>query len=461
MELVPKITVRTLKSRIFKAIAVRADTRTGRVLATAVGAYLGRFGAAIVVLITLPLVRQALHAELFGVWMMLSALLGFMAFADLGVGNGVLNKITEAKAAGDSARLKCVLGSGYACTAGVGMFVMLAWLAWSCMSDDPTVVVGVISPENRSEAMMALTAFALVLGLHIPAGLIQRVQLGMQQGYWNGVAQFAGAGVTLVAVPLTLHSGGGLAGLVLATIGVQVAANIVNTVIWLHCNGLLRRGGWRGALDFGMIRALLRLGTMFFLLQLAASFAFQSDAIVITQTLGQAAYGDFAIVQRLFLFISILMSATMVGLWPAFGDALARGDLAWTRRMLIHSLVIASTVSAVAVVALSLSMEWLLTRWLQQPLTPPPALIIALATWTIIDTVALVASALMNGAGMLRAQLVIALTMAGLSFCGKWLATPLFGPAGAVFSTLLAYCIVSVPGQIYVLRKVFTTQSRS
>jgi O-antigen/teichoic acid export membrane protein len=427
------------------------DARLKRIILTAGGTYLGRFGLAIVALVTLPMARQALHAELFGIWMMLSALLGFMAFADLGVGNGVLNKITEAQAAGDRARLRKVLGSGYACTGGVGILVALAWLAWSRLSDDPTIVVGRISPEHRPEAMAALTVFALVLAINIPASLIQRVQLGMQQGYWNGVAQFAGAGVTLVAVPLALRSDGGLAALVLATIGVQAAVNIVNTVIWLHRNGLLQLGGWRGALDFGMVRALLRLGSMFFLLQLAASFAFQSDAIVITQTLGQAAYGDFAIVQRLFLFVSMLMSAAMMGLWPAFGDALARGETHWVRRTLGRALLITALIMGSVCLALTLSIGTVMQLWLGEPHGPPLLLTGLLAAWAVVEALGTVVASLLNGANLIRAQVLIAVTMGVASFAGKWLLVHPVGSAGVVLATLVAYACISIPAQVLLL----------
>jgi len=72
----------------------KLDARLARALATAASTHLGRFAFSIAVLITVPFARGALDAESFGVWMMLDALLGFFAFADLRIGNGVLNATT-------------------------------------------------------------------------------------------------------------------------------------------------------------------------------------------------------------------------------------------------------------------------------------------------------------------------------------------------------------------------------
>lgn len=433
------------------------DIRLLRVVATAGANYLGRFGMGIAVLVTLPMARRTLDPELFGVWMMLSALLGFMAFADFGIGNGVLNKTTQAKASGDAVQLRRVLVSGYACTGFVGVVVYLVWLLWLHLSAEPTIIAGTIQKAHRAEVRQALNIFAAVLAVNIPASLIQRVQLGMQQGYWNGIAQFANALLMLIAVPQALRSGGGLVTLVLATLGIQTMVNIANTGIWLYRNGVLH-GSWSGFVHFDTMIGLLRTGSLFFILQMAAAFAFQSDSIVITQTLGQHAYGDFAVVQRLFLFISIALGAAMVGLWPAFGDAIASNNTAWAVRVLQRTMIAAAILALIATATLSAAMPWFMEHWLHVSWTPSWGLLAALSTWTIIDAITAATAAFMNGANILRIQVVFAIVMAGAAFGAKWMLTPILGATGSVLATILAYSVVSIPGQIYVFRRIFKTK---
>lgn len=442
----------TLRARL-----ATMDARLLRVVATAGASYLGRFGSGIAVLVTLPMARRTLDPELFGVWMMLSALLSFMAFADLGIGNGVLNKTTQAKASGDALQLRRVLTSGYVCTGLVGVALYLIWLVWSHLSAEPTRVAGHINPVHRAEVLQALGIFAAILAVNIPASLIQRVQLGMQQGYWTGISQFVSALLLLVAVPLALSSGGGLTALVLATLGIQALVNIANAVIWLYRSGMFR-GSWSDTLHVDTMLGLLRTGGLFFVLQMAAAFAFQSDSIVITQTLGQHAYGDFAVVQRLFLFVSTILNAAMLGLWPAFGDAIARNNTDWAVRVLKRTMIGAAAVSLVATLALSAVMPWMMTHWLHVSWTPTWGLLAALSTWTIIDAVTAATAAFMNGANMLRVQVIFALVMSGTAFGFKWILTPMLGATGSVLATILAYSIVSIPGQIFVFRRVFKSK---
>lgn len=444
--------------RRFRAVLLKTDARTKRVIAVACASYLGRFGQGITVLVNLPLARESLNSELFGVWMMLSALLGFMAFADLGIGNGVLNQATKAKATGDRQLLKRTLAAGYAITGTVGCLLFLAWIVWTKVSVEPTALAGSISADNRPEVLKALSFFAIILAVNIPASLILRVQLGAQQGYLNGLNQLAYALLTMTLVPLTLHFGGSVSELVLATLGVQALVNTLNSVIWLQRHGMFGGNDWMRSLDAQTAKSLLQTGSMFFLLQLAAAFAFQADAIVITQTLGQSAYGDFAVIQKLFLFISMLLSAAMLGLWPAFGDAIASDQKAWAKNALKRGMLTAAVVTTLSVSALAAGMPWILQYWMKSSVQPVWGLILLLAVWTVIDGVANVAAAFMNGANMLRPQLLMAVGMASTAFAAKWLLTPILGATGAVLATILAYCLISVPGQIYVLKRTFNTK---
>jgi O-antigen/teichoic acid export membrane protein len=447
----------SLDASTLRARLAKVDARLMRVIATAGATYLGRFGSGIAVLVTLPMARHTLDPELFGVWMMLSALLTFMAFADLGIGNGVLNKTTQAKASGDMLQLRRVLASGYLCTGLVGVALYAIWLAWSHLSAEPTIVAGHIQETNRAEVLQALGTFAAILAINIPASLIQRVQIGMQQGYWTGISQFVSALLLLAAVPLVLKNGGGLNALVLATLGMQTLVNIANAAAWLYWSGMFRCS-WGNTLDVDTMTALLRTGSLFFILQIAAAFAFQSDSIVITQTLGQHAYGDFAVVQRLFLFVSTILNAAMVGLWPAFGDAIARNNTDWAVRVLKRTMIGAAAVALLTTLTLSATMPWIMSYWLHVSWTPTWGLLAALSTWAIIDAVTAATAAFMNGANMLRIQVVFALGMSAIAFGLKWILTPMWGATGAVLATILAYSVVSIPGQIYVFSRVFRTK---
>ncbi len=103
-----------------------------------------------------------------------------------------------------------------------------------------------------------------------------------------------------------------------------------------------------------LARSLLRVGLLFLVLQLAVAVAFTSNSIIIAAMLGPSAVADYAVVSKLFLIPAVLVSLALAPLWPAYREALSRGDVAWVRRTFGRSirlsLSVAGLVSAVLVV---------------------------------------------------------------------------------------------------------------
>jgi O-antigen/teichoic acid export membrane protein len=434
----------------------RLDHRSRRILVIAATSYAGRLGSALAVLVTIPLAKASLPPDLFGVWMMISGLVGFFAFADLGVGNGVLNRITIAHAAGDLKEQHRVMRAGYACTCAVAAVLLAAWFGWVALAPVATVVAGNIVPEHRSEVLWALHAFVVLLAVNIPASLIQKKQLGVQRGQWVGHTQLGAALGTLIGVPTALQLGGGLPGLVLGSLGMQVAANLLSSWLWYRKRSsidpwLLPSGNYLP--ERQVVASLLRTGSLFLMLQLAAAFAFQSDAIVLVHVLGQTAYGDFAVVQRVFLAASSILLAGLAGLWPALGEALASGDAAWVKRTLFRSYAFVFSVMATTCLLLAFFMPKIVLFWVGMHTPPPAALIVVLALWTVTEALGNVSGVFLNAAGLLRAQIVLAVLMGTAAFLGKWILVGLLGAWGTVLATLIAYSVISIPMQIHLISR--------
>lgn len=431
--------------------------RMRRLLSTTGTSYLARLCAAITLLVTIPLARQYLDPERFGVWMMLSSLLGFFAFADLGLGNSALSRVSQALGRGEHALAAQVMRTSYLCTAAVAMCLGLAWIGYTQSAVDPLAFAGRIGETSRHEVMTACHLFVGLMLLNLPLGLTQKFQLGAQDGHWVGLGQTAASVGTVLALPLAMLLHLSLAWLVLASVGVQTLVNLGSTLWWMYRQGhgtavRAARATRPLAVD------LLTTGSMFFLLQLSAALAFQSDAFVIAQLRGQAEYGDFASVQKIFLSCATLTSAALIGLWPAFADALAKQDFAWARTVLKRALIIGAVIMGMICIALTVSMDWLSRVLLHMTTAPSLTLTALLATWTVVDTLGNICGTLLNGAGILRPQLIAAITMASAAFAGKWLLVDLWGAPGAVAATLLAYLAISVPTLAYLLHRLLAQQ---
>ena len=80
-------------------------------------------------------------------------------------------------------------------------------------------------------------------------------------------------------------------------------------------------------LEWATTWRLAHLGFLFLVLQIGAAIAFTSDNVIASRVLGPVAAARYATAQRLFMLAPFAIALAIVPLWPAYGEANARGDL--------------------------------------------------------------------------------------------------------------------------------------
>jgi len=75
-----------------------------------------------------------------------------------------------------------------------------------------------------------------------------------------------------------------------------------------------------------VISQIARLGGFFFILQVVVAISYSADNFIIARTLGAASVPEYSIPQRMFALISMMSAMLIAPLWPAYGEAISRGD---------------------------------------------------------------------------------------------------------------------------------------
>ena len=80
----------------------RGDERTRLAIRNSLMSLLAKCISIFCTLAIVPLTINYVNPTRYGIWMTLSGMIGWMAFFDLGFGNGFRNRFAEAKAKGDT-----------------------------------------------------------------------------------------------------------------------------------------------------------------------------------------------------------------------------------------------------------------------------------------------------------------------------------------------------------------------
>jgi O-antigen/teichoic acid export membrane protein len=286
----------------------------------------------------------------------------------------------------------------------------------------------------------------------VPLGVLVKIRTGYQEMHVNGLWQTLGVVLGFGALVLCIWRGASLPWLIAADAGGQAVATIGN----LGCLFLVDRP-WLcpnlRCVELGAARDLLKLGVLFFALAVIGIIGFYSDNLLAIWACGPEVAGFFAICAKLFSPCRLLATTMLAPLWPAYGEAIARGDISWARRT-----VVASTAgSALAIAPLALGLLFfgndLASFWMRRPISFGFGLLSGMALWVVIETIGSGMSYFLNGVSLIRVQVVLGVIFAASAVMTKASLARKFGIGGIAWGTLLAYAAVVLLPNIHIVRR--------
>ncbi len=195
---------------------------------------------------------------------------------------------------------------------------------------------------------------------------------------------------------------------------------------------------------------MLSLGLLFFIVQVAGVLAYQTDNLVIAGVMGVAAVTQFAVPMQLFMLIPTVVGALAYPLWPAYREALARGDNLWFSRTVRLSLIISVAGAAVLSVTLALVATPVIQVWAGSSVTPSRSLLIALALYSTLFAASTVVAMFLyavNAVGFLAvSSAVFVLVNLGFSIA----LTRSIGVSGPAWGSVIAMVPILVVQLIYI-----------
>jgi O-antigen/teichoic acid export membrane protein len=344
-----------------------------------------------------------LGQEQFGVWSTLLSIMSWIVFFDLGVGNGLRNKVAEALAKNDTEEAAMYIASGYSL---IGLIAFIMWLLVTGISFF-VPWQSVFNTNAISEGTLRLTVQVVVLFIifNFWIGLISSILGAMQKTAMNGLGKLISNLLALLFVFfLTKTTDASITYLALSYGISLIVANIALSW-WLYQGhpDLLPKP----YLDKQHISPLLSVGMQFFIIQIAGLVIFTTDKILITQLLGPEYVTQYDVVFRLFNLISGVHMLISTPLWSAYTDAYHRSDLVWIKRMFHKQLMIFVGI-IFAIFIMGLLIKPIVALWIGHEIAVSFSLISSIGLFVLVSTWNNIYAMFLNGIGKIKLQLYMA-----------------------------------------------------
>lgn len=349
----------------------------------------------------------------YGIWMTISSIITWFSFFDIGLGNGLRNKLAETLALNDKKTAKIYISSVFAIIIGIAIimfigFVISAYfISWNAVLNTKLVS----NYKLFSIVIMVFMFFCIGFVLNLVSSILQAMQRYAINDMLGLTAQIFGLVALYFLVKTTK---GSLFYLCLVFSSKSVFVMFIAAIVLF--SSLLRE--YRPSIKFIQFKKaipLLNLGVKFFINQILYLIVSQTSVILVVQFFGPE---DVTIYNLSVRYISITSMGYLMILTPflsAFTEAFTKNDLDWIRTTMKKINLIWILASLLTLFLIFIS-KIFFKLWIGDSINIPLSLIISLALSSIVSMWNGTYGLFLNGIGKIQLQLYLLTTQALLYF---------------------------------------------
>ena len=280
---------------------------------------------------TVPLTLKYLNQEEYGLWLTIYSIMTWLMYFDGGLGSGLRNKFTEAKAKNESYKIRSYISTSYFilfCTIGILIplfFILNIWFDWGTFLK--------ITGENNKNFNNTIFLIFTIFCLQFVFRLIDSILIADQKSGESDLLNLIGSAFSLlifyIITPFFNKS------FILVSIvfcGIPLLVNIIYT-IYLFLTRYNKYIPSHKFVELNDYKELMTLGSKFFIIQICSLITIGSTNIIITKVLSAS---DVVIYNLAFKYFSIALLAFGVlagSMFSSFNEAYQRGEIIWIKNM--------------------------------------------------------------------------------------------------------------------------------
>lgn len=421
---------------------LQGDGRSALILKNIVASVFIKGWSVLVQLMIVPLTLACLGVYENGVWLTISSVLLWIDNLDIGLGNGLRNKLAAAMAHNDTEEARRMVSSTLAMLTGIIVPTLVVLIALEVGLDNYSVFNVDQSTVSELDTIL-IAATILVCGTFV-LKFLGNFYMGLQLPAVNNLLVTSGNTLALLGTAAVYVSG--IHSLLLIAI-VNTAAPFV---VYLCCYPITFYGKYRQLrpswkyVSLGAAKNLFSIGFRFFALQISGVVLFFSSNIIISRLFSPSMVTPYQIAHRYFMVAMLLFTIVCVPYWSATTDAYERKDFVWIKRAnrtLNYFMLLVFILISLMIVASPLIYD----IWIGKKASVPLAMTVLVGLYEFVLIASTRYSFVLNGIGALTLQLIMTIAAAII-----YIPAALFvcKQSHHINSLLVIMCAVNIPGLI-------------
>jgi len=388
----------------FKARLMEGDALTLKARKNIFLSFLIKFGSVGIGLILVPMTISYVNPIQYGIWLTLSSVISWFYFFDIGLGNGLKNKLAESNALGHYDKSKIYVSTTYAIIMAVSVVIFVLFLIANLFINWNNVL-NIESDPNLNLPLIALIIVSIFC-LQFIFQLINTVLTACHEPAKVSVLLLIGQVLCLISIYLiSKYSHGSLLILVIVIGGIPLLVTMISNFWYFFRQFDYLRPSFKD-IDLSYARQLLVIGGAFFVIQIGQLVLYQTDNIIVTQLFGPKEVTVFNMAYKLFSIVITVFTIGITPYWSAFTEAYHKQDFNWIQST-FGKLKKGWMLTIVLTIVLTILSPFIFKLWLKDMVTIPIKLSISMAVYVIASSFHMLCCLFLNGIGKIRLQLYL------------------------------------------------------
>lgn len=407
-----------------------------------IASFLIKGWSAIIVLLMVPATLHCLGEYKNGIWLTISSMLIWIDNMDIGLGNGLRNKVAEYVARGEYERTRSLISSTFAMLTCIIIPVLLVLLLLILIGDPYQLFNA--SPSRVSHLDQVLMVTVTLVCTSFIFKLIGNFYMGLQLPAVSNLLIALGQTLALAGTYLVLWSGShSLMHIAL----VNTAAPLLVYLLAFPYTFLYKYPQLRpsfGLINLQEAKAVINMGVQFFIMQVSGVILFMTSNLLISNLFSPEMVTPYQITYRYFSILLVIFTVVCMPFWNATTDAYQRNDMEWIRNATrkLRLMTIGFLVCLGLMILLS---DTIYAVWIDRQTIIDIKMSIVMAVYIFILIYSMRYSYFINGIGKLRLQLIFT-TAAAVLFIPLAYLTTLW--THDIIWFMVVMCLVNIPGLI-------------
>ena len=279
--------------------------------------------------LVVPILILFLGKMEYGVWITIFSIVNWIFTFDLGIGQGLRNKLTEALSVNDNLKASQIISTSYIFISIFSLVILLIGIGFIYFVNFQDLLNYKGKSNLYLENFVFLSLFFTIVNFTL--SLYKNLYLAVHKSFMVELINVFFQTFYLIVILIWLHFNlekslinliliFGVINFIVSVIATFVFFKIQEKVSFSFINFNLKEG-----------RLLFKLGGKFFIINISLLVILSTDNIIISNLLGPSFVTDYFTIQKVFQVLIVVFTVVLSSSWGLYSEALTNKDFNWIK----------------------------------------------------------------------------------------------------------------------------------